>query len=175
MNKFYTLTPILLCSLALSGCDSFRNTFGLDHYTPDELRADPGPGLILPPGFNERPKLPPPTPGAPNPHIVPESVKAQKAVLGDTLPTESAASTTKGEKEVIEKASENQEITPDIRQRLDEESQSDGTISGKVIAKIKSWKKEAVENLTLSKPTQKELDGNVSESEDEPTKIEEEE
>jgi len=175
MNKAYTFTPIFLCSLALGGCDSFRNTFGLDHYSPDEWRASPSPGLILPPGFDERPKLPPPTPGAPNPHIVPEAIKAQKTVLGDTLPTGSTASTTKGEKDVIEKASENQEITPDIREKLDEESQSDGTISGKVIAKIKSWKKEAVENLTLSKPNQKKPDGNLPESEDEPTKNEEEE
>lgn len=170
MNKFYTLTPILLCSLALSGCDSFRNTFGLDHYSPDEWRASPSPGLILPPDFAERPKLPPPAPGTPNPHVVPESVKAQKTVLGDIPPAEPTASPTKGEKDVIEKASENQEVTPDIRKKLDEESQSDGTISSKVIAKIKSWKKEAVENLTLSKP-----DENVSESEDEPIKNEEEE
>ncbi len=156
MNKIYTLGSILLCSLTLTGCDSFRNAFGLDHYSPDEWQTgDPSPSLILPPDFAQRPQLPPPTPGAPNPHIVPESVRAQKTVLGDTPPVE-PSSTTKGERDIIEKASENQEVTPDIRKKLDEESQTDGTISGTVISKIKSWKMEATENLTLSKPTKDE-------------------
>lgn len=176
MNKTYTLTSILFCSLVLGGCDSFRNTFGLDHYSPDEWKtSDPSPSLILPPDFAQRPQLPPPTPGAPNPHIVPESVKAQKTVLGDTPPVEHSASTTKGERDVIEKASENQEVTPNIRKKLDEESQSDGTISNKVISKIKSWKKEATENLTLSKPAKENSDKEVSETDGEPTKDEEEE
>jgi hypothetical protein len=176
MNKIYILTSALLCPLALGGCDSFRNAFGLDHYSPDEWKtSDPSPSLILPPDFAQRPQLPPPTPGTPNPHIVPESVRAQKTVLGDTPPAEPSASTTKGERDVIEKASENQEVTPDIRIKLDEESQSDGTISSKVITKIKSWKKEAAENLTLSKPVQENSDGEVSENENKPTKDEEEE
>jgi hypothetical protein len=72
------------------------------------------------------------------------------------MPPVEPSSTTKGERDIIEKASENQEVTPDIRKKLDEESQTDGTISGTVISKIKSWKKEATENLTLSKPTKDE-------------------
>ncbi|MBX9806145.1 MAG: DUF3035 domain-containing protein [Alphaproteobacteria bacterium] len=144
---------LLLSPLLLSGCDSFRNTFGLDHYSPDEMStATPSPGLIIPPGFNERPLLPPPTPGAPNPHVIPESVKAQQTVLGDkTIATSTAPSTSKGEKEIIEKASENQNVTPNIRSLVDEESQTDSTVSGKVIAKIKSWNKEITQNMSLSK------------------------
>lgn len=152
MKKIYILTPILLTPLILGGCDSFRNIFGLDHSSPDAWKtAEPSPGLILPPDFAERPKLPPPTPGAPNPHVVPDTVQAQKTVLGDTSPVDTSTSTTKGERDVLEKASENQTVTQNIRSILDEESQTDSTVSGKVIARIQSWKKEAAENLGLSK------------------------
>lgn len=175
MNKIYALTSVLLCPLILGGCDSFRNAFGLDHYSPDEWKSDPSPSLILPPDFAQRPKLPLPTPGAPNPHIVPESVKAQKTVLGDTPPADLSASASKGEQDIVEKASENQTITPNIRKKLDEESQSDGTISGKVISKIQSWKKEATDNLTLSKPAKENVDEDISENDSEVVKDEEEE
>jgi hypothetical protein len=178
MNKIYPLTSLFLCSFALGGCDSFRNTFGLDHYSPDEWKAsDPSPSLILPPDFAQRPQLPAPTPGAPNPHVVPESVKAQKTVLGETRAVDLPASTA-GERDVIEQSSKDQEVTPDIRKKLDEESQSDGTISNKVISKVKSWKKEASENLSLSKSAQKDSDQEdsdkkVSEDKDKATKNEE--
>ncbi len=150
MNKVYILAPVLLCSLTLGGCDTFRNTFGLDHYSPNEWDTTPNTSLILPPDFKGRPKLPPPTPGAPNPHAIPETVKAQKTVLGDAPSDEETASTSNGEKGIVEKASENQEVTPDIRKIVDEEAQTDSTVSGKVIAKIQSWKKEASKNLGLS-------------------------
>ena len=175
MNKIYALTSVLLCPLVLGGCDSFRNTFGLDHYSPDEMETSgPSPSLILPPDFAQRPKLPPPTPGAPNPHEVPASVKAQMTVLGDAPLVETSASLTKGEKDIIQKASENQAITPDIRKKLDEESQSDSTISGKVISKIQSWKKEAADNLTLSKPDKADMNADLSENDNKPTQQEEE-
>ena len=57
-----------------------------------------------------------------------------------------------GEKDVVEKASEKQTATPNIRTIVDEEAQADSTVSGKVINKIQAWKKEASENLGLSKP-----------------------
>lgn len=177
MNKIYALASALLCPLVLGGCDSFRNTFGLDHYSPDEMETSgPSPSLILPPDFAQRPKLPLPTPGAPNPHEVSASVKAQKTVLGDAPPVETSASLGKGEKDVIEKASENQTVTPDIRKKLDEESQSDSTISGKVISKIRSWKKEAADNLTLSKPDKEgeDIDTRTAQSDNNPPEEEEE-
>lgn len=152
MNKIYTLTSILICPLVLGGCDAFRNTFGLDHSSPNEWNtAEPSPGLIIPPDFNHRPKLPPPTPGAPNPHVVPDSIKAQKTVFGDDHSVDTSTSSAVGENDLIEKASENQEVTPDIRKKVDEEAQtdSDGSIPGKLIAKIKSWEP----NLSTSKPT----------------------
>lgn len=173
MNKKYILTSLLLCSFTLTGCDSFRNAFGLDHYTPNEWDTSaPSPSLILPPDFAQRPQLPTPVPGAPNPHVIPESVRAQKTVLGGSHAVDLPASTA-GERDVIEKSSKDQEVTADIRKKLDEESQSDGTISNKVISKIKSWKNEAAENLSLSKTSQGNFDKQVSEDKDKVTKNEE--
>jgi len=60
------------------------------------------------------------------------------------------------ETDIVEKASENQEITPDIRKKIDEEAQADSSISGTIIEKIRSWKKEASENLTLSSSSKSE-------------------
>lgn len=151
MKKQYILTSLLLGSFTLVGCDSVRNTLGLDHSSPNEWNTpEPSPGLILPPDFQARPKLPPPTPGAPNPHAVPTTVKAQKTVLGDTETVDATSSSSDGEKDLVEKASENQEITPDIRKKVDEEAQAENTISGKIITKIQSWKKQASENLSPS-------------------------
>jgi hypothetical protein len=155
MNKNYILTSLFLLPLALGGCDTVRNTFGLDHSSPDAWKtAEPSPGLILPPDFADRPKLPPPAPGAPNPHVIPDTIKAQKTVLGDAEPVDLSTTSTKGEREVLEKASENQEITPNIRSIVDEESQADSSVSGAVISKIQSWKKEAQRNLGLSNAEQ---------------------
>jgi len=151
--KKYFLTGFLLNTLILGGCDSFRNALGLDHSSPNEWNtAEPSPGLILPPDFASRPKLPPPTPGKPNPHAIPETAKAQKTILGDVYHIDSARTSTQGEKELIEKASENQEVPADIRKKVDEEAQMDGNVSEKIITQIKNWKKEASENLTLSRP-----------------------
>ena len=151
--KKYFLTGILFNALILGGCDSFRNVLGLDHSSPNEWNtAEPSPGLILPPDFASRPKLPLPTPGAPNPHAIPEMAKAQKAILGDDYHIDSARSSSQGEKELIQKASENQEVTADIRKKVDEEAQIDGNVSDKIITQIKNWKKEASDNLTLSRP-----------------------
>jgi len=159
MKRIYILAS-LLCPLALGGCDGFRNMFGLDHYSPNEWNTpEPSPGLILPPDFSNRPKLPQPTPGAPNPHIVPVSVKVKKTVLGDGEAEETHDPSSDGEQDLIEKASENQKITPDIRKKVDEEAQDDSSISGKIISKIQSWKKQAADNLSLDKKDEDGSDG----------------
>lgn len=152
MNPIYIFSASLICALMVGGCDTVRDTFGLNHYRPQEWDATPNEGLILPPDFHHRPKLPQPQPGAPSPHAVPETVKAQKTVLGDDSPADTSVSTKKGEEDVIVKASEQQTVTPNIREVVDEEAKKEESLSEKVITKIKDWKKEAAENLTGTKP-----------------------
>lgn len=161
MSKIYAVASLTLTSVALlGGCDSVRDTFGLNHSAPNEWNtADPNPPLVIPPGLFDRPKLPPPCPGAPNPNAVSPEKRAQNTVLGGTLvshDTSGSFSATEGEKEVVEKASETQAVTPNIRTIVDEEAQADSTVSGKVIRKIQAWKKEASDNLSLAKPDENE-------------------
>lgn len=137
---------LLVVSILLQGCDTIRNTFGLDHTSPDAWSTEPHPGLVIPPGLHERQPLPVPQPGASNPNMVTPEAKAQKTVLGSTIsPT---APSGRGEKDILNQVSQDQPTTPNIRNLVDEEAQADGTVSGTIISKIKSWKKEATENLT---------------------------
>jgi hypothetical protein len=169
-----TIRPAVFLSSALlfsGGCDSVRNTLGIDHQSPQEWNAaEPSPGLILPPDYANRPTLPAPRPGDSNPYVVPLSEKARKALLGDAhSPSPEFGNVTQSgesehsEKEVIDKASESQEVTPNIREIVDEESQVDTTVSGKIISKIKSWKKEAIDNLDLSKSNKRKLENSQAE------------
>ena len=155
MKKIRIAVPLTLASVIVGACDTVRDTFGLNHSAPNEWNtADPNPPLVIPPGLFERPKLPPPCPGAPNPNAVSPETRAQNTVLGG-VPVSSGSSPsapTEGENGVVEKASEKQPVTPNIRTIVDEEAQADSTVSGKVISKIQAWKKEASDNLSLSKP-----------------------
>jgi hypothetical protein len=145
MNISHKITPLLLTSLLLGGCDTFRNIFGTDHYEPDAFAVTDHPPLIMPPDYIVRP----PRPGAERPNAVSATVKAQKTVLGSQV-SGSSEPATQGEKDILGKASEKQPVTPKIREIVDEESQTDSTVSGTVLNKIQSWKKEASDNLTLS-------------------------
>jgi hypothetical protein len=161
-KKHVIISFLAIASIILSGCDSVRDTFGLNHSAPNEWNtADPNPPLVIPPGLADRPKLPPPNPGAPNPNAVSPEKRAQNSVLGSTPTLDDGSihsAPAKGEKDVVEKASETQEVTPNIRALVDEEAQADSTVSGKIISKIQTWKKEARENLSLSKPKADEED-----------------
>lgn len=162
MRKVHIALSAALTSVVLGGCDSVRDTFGLSHSAPNEWNtADPNPPLVIPPGLFDRPKLPPPLPGAPNPNTVSPEKRAQSTVLGNTPVAHESSmliSTTEGEKDVIEKASEKQTATPNIRAIVNDEAQTDSTVSDKVIGKIQAWKKEASENLGLSKPKEGDTD-----------------
>ncbi|MBM3468250.1 MAG: DUF3035 domain-containing protein [Alphaproteobacteria bacterium] len=168
MKKTYASALILLCSLVMVGCDTFRDTLGLTHRSPNEWNTnEPNPTLILPPNFEQRPKLPPPTPGAPNPHAVSETERAQKAVLGSKQPAEtSSIPASKSERAIVDKASEDQSITPNIREKLDEEFQTDSSVSNRLIEKIKTWKKTAANNLSLSKTEEEKADEKTDEDAD---------
>lgn len=158
MDKKYVLGLPLFCSLILTGCDSFRNTLGLDHSQPNAWETDePSPGLMLPPDFAQRPQLPVPNPGAQNPHAISIESKAQKTLLGKDMETEKSTLVSGAvEQDILKKASQDQVVPSDIRTTVDEESQADSTVSQKLIHKIESWKKEAAENLGLSGTKQSE-------------------
>lgn len=82
-----TMKVLLGCAvlgIVVGGCDSVRNTLGLDHYQPDEMQAGVNPPLTQPPHF----KLRPPQPGAPSPV---EKDAAQEAKDALTAPSKAVA------------------------------------------------------------------------------------
>lgn len=66
-------------ALALSGCDTVRETFGLSNVGPDEFAVATSAPLALPPDYTLRP----PMPGAPRPQEVTASEAAAEALLGE--------------------------------------------------------------------------------------------
>jgi hypothetical protein len=80
-NKFFLYVPLVVAASLLSGCDTIRNTLGLDHYQADEMQVDPNPrlaSLTIPPNFQLRP----PRPGAPNPHQQQADESAREVLMG---------------------------------------------------------------------------------------------
>ncbi len=79
-NSRYFLLP--LCLLSLTGCDTVRDTLGLDHSGPNEFDVATSAPLSMPPDYNLRP----PEPGAARPQDVPADQQAQQTLLGSAAP-----------------------------------------------------------------------------------------
>jgi len=62
--------------LLLPGCTGFRQMIGLDQAGPDEFAVESRAPLTIPPEFDLRP----PEPGAPRPHAVTSTERAQKVI-----------------------------------------------------------------------------------------------
>ncbi len=141
------LLPLSLLSstLLLTGCDSVRNTFGLDHYQPNEMDVSNHPPLSLPKDF----KLRPPVTGGNNvvaPGAVSSSTQAQKVLLGDA--TQATGKTgNASESALLNQASGNQSAPADIRKLVDSEAAVDGNVSDSLMGRILSWKEEAAKNF----------------------------
>lgn len=128
-----------LSLLALqSGCDSIRNTLGLDHYQADAFSVPTNPPLTIPPDFNLRP----PTPGAAPTNAQTPQVQAQKALKTQ----EQAVSTSKSESTLIT-ATGQKAVDPNIRDVVNKEAVDETTLEGKVDNQLSKWKKEAKENI----------------------------
>lgn len=137
--KHINLT-ITLSTLAvlLSGCDSVRNTLGLDHYQADEFAVPTNPPLVLPPHYN----LTPPKPGAAPAHIKTPDAQAQHALQTADAKIHSGSG---AEKQLVK----NTKVATleNIRELVDKEAADDATLEGKLNRQVKSWKEQAKENL----------------------------
>jgi hypothetical protein len=87
MTNKQRLTLLPLCLLMLTGCDTVRDTLGLEHSGPNEFDVATSAPLSMPPDYNLRP----PEPGAPRPQEVSASDQAQNLLLGNAAPKASGA------------------------------------------------------------------------------------
>jgi Protein of unknown function (DUF3035) len=69
---------IALSAIALSGCESTRNSLGLNKVVPDEFRVVSKAPLVVPPNYALRPPLP----GEPRPQELQPDSAAREALLG---------------------------------------------------------------------------------------------
>ena len=121
MKKQSTALLLISTALTLSGCDTFRNTLGLDHYQADEFNIAENPPLSMPPSYN----LAPPTSANASDNKTRDENTTQKAketLLGRKEKTTEA--TTNSAKAVVAKANETQKADPEIRTTIAKEESS---------------------------------------------------
>ncbi|MCX7338014.1 MAG: DUF3035 domain-containing protein [Alphaproteobacteria bacterium] len=126
-----------------TGCDGLRNTFGLDHYQPDEFKVSDNPPLSVPKDY----RLRPPVEGvaAPGGTSGAEQAQAQKVLFGQEV-TPKIATGTPGEKILLTRANEQQAAAPGIRETVDKEAAVDSSLAASLGQKITSMKAEVSRN-----------------------------
>lgn len=146
MNKHMTAVLLSSAAFALSGCDTFRNTFGLDHYQADEFNISDNPPLSMPPNYNLAPPANSESQGAATKSADDENTtkKAKEALLGRAEKTKNTQ-TTSG-KAVVEKASEIQKADPEIRKTVTDEKDSLSRDSNSFSDKLANMGSEIAKN-----------------------------
>ncbi len=128
-------------AVALSGCGEARRQIGLEKAPPDEFAVLNRAPLSMPPDYSLRP----PQPGATRPQEGSTSEQARQAILGGrtqlkaTQPLLTGART-QGEMTVLKSAGAS-EITPNIRQLVNEESSNLAEADKAFTDKLMFWGK----------------------------------
>lgn len=141
MKNSTKILTLLSLGFSLSGCDSMRNTLGLDHYQPDEFNIADNPPLSMPRDYNLRP----PMEGRVNVNGVNSNTstrQAEQTLLGVQRSAMIERNSSQNVNSLIDQARQNQQTDPQIRAKLDQESKSyedDDVIS----RKLKEIKKNA--------------------------------
>ena len=149
-NRISIFFGLGVASMALSGCDSFRNTFGLDHYQPDEFKVSENPPLSIPKDYKLRPPA-----GSGNGAedsvgrvVSPSSgIQAQSLLLGSSAASTPSVSKAQSEQSLLSMASSQQQAVPNIRETVNREAAVSTNVSDALIQKIMSWKEEAARNI----------------------------
>lgn len=139
--KFFSFISLTTGCLLIGGCDSVRHTLGLDHYQPNEFDVIGNPPLSIPPDYNLRP----PRPGEPDRGYVPEKIQMQQKLYGQPLQLNEPHSKAV-EQTIVSKAAKDAKVDPNIRQKINQEAESEGT----VLQRLKNLKNKAAKNLTLA-------------------------
>ncbi|MBW8308776.1 MAG: DUF3035 domain-containing protein [Candidatus Paracaedibacteraceae bacterium] len=134
MNKNVILLGFT--AILLSGCDSIKHTFGLDHSQHDEYTTPITPPLSMPRGYNELPH--------PELHAQPLGYTPAKKRAQALLGTPSSNGSKETEENLIKKASAGQAADENIRNTVDAEA----TQEKNVLEKLTNLGKTASENLS---------------------------
>jgi hypothetical protein len=120
------MVAVLMCGVALAGCESAKQALGITKVVPDEFRVVSKAPLVVPPDYSLRP----PAPGEPRPQELQPESQARIALLGQRA----AEDRSEGEKLLSTKAGADH-ADPMIRYVVDDEF---GSITHKD-ASFASW------------------------------------
>ncbi len=164
MNKNTIAILLGSATITLTGCDTFRNTFGLDHYQADEFNVSDNPPLSMPPNYNLAPPVNSDSAHTEKKKADDENTtkKAKEALLGRAEKTKSI--TTDSGKTVVAKASEVQKADPEIRKTVTAEKESLSSDSDSIPNKLAKMGEEIAKNAknTLNEPSKSEKDTSSS-------------
>jgi hypothetical protein len=150
MKKTVKILTFIGAAVSLSGCDSVRNTLGLDHYQPDEFNIADNPPLSMPKDYNLRP----PVEGKVNPHRTESNVSAQQAeqtLLGANRGLATAKGSDPTAQSIVEQAKVGQVVDPDIRTMVNQEAKSEEE-TGVIGRKINEIKENAASIYKKDEP-----------------------
>ena len=156
MNSKISALSITALALVLSGCDTIRNTLGLDHYQADAFAVPTNPPLVLPPDYS----LVPPKPGAEPTYQQTAETKAQSTLQTDDAKVHSSS----GTEAILVKQTSAAAAPSNIREIVDKEATDESTMAGKLEGQMKSWKEQAKENIASIRG-----DSDKDKSKEEPT------
>jgi hypothetical protein len=141
----------------MSGCTDARRALGYVKAPPDEFAVVSRAPLSQPPDFALRP----PTPGAPRPQEGTTVDQARTALTqGRTL--DNAVAISKGEQALLAKTGADK-ASPDIRQKIDEETTALVETSGSFADKLIFWQSKPLPGVVLDAPGEaKRLQANAS-------------
>lgn len=149
----------LFCVLGLAACGSAKEQLGLNKQVPDEFKVVKRAPLDLPPDYSLRP----PRPGAPRPQEAATSDAAAQAVFGEATST-AASAPTSGESALLGRAG-SAEADPNIRQRVDNETQGlfdrNKPVAEKLFG-IGGDKNESSASVVDAKAEKERLEGNAA-------------
>ena len=129
----------LLAAVSLSGCEGARRALGYDKAPPDEFTVVARAPLAQPPDFQLRP----PAPGAARPQEGTTRDQAKSALLGGRAgsPAPTGPERSRGEQIMLAKAGADK-IEPDIRRKVNEETNSVIEADKSFTDKIPFWQEK---------------------------------
>ena len=135
-------------ALGVSGCESTRETFGLNKQSPDEFAVVSRAPLSLPPDFTMRV----PDPGAPRPQTGSTTDQARRILVGDD-PTQvkrdiTSGTASKGQVALLS-ASGAQYADPEIRSTVDRETSIFISESESIVDDLLFWQEKQDPNSVV--------------------------
>jgi hypothetical protein len=151
MNKnFFQFFSLTTAAMVLSSCETFKDTFGLNHYQADEFKVSDNPPLSVPRDYSLR------APDPANPEVGSSAVakynsskEAHKTLLG-RAPEQEAPKTVaiSSEKSLISSAQKEQQTDPNIRKVVNDEAKVAGSPGDKLADKLSKMGEQIKSNAT---------------------------